>query len=344
VERIEPRVVALNIIEPVAESAPTADRRSTEGQIEWRGDLAPAAWDAALADLGGHPLQSALWGDARRKVDGIVDHRWMALRDGVPIWMIRVEERRLPLIGWVGWAPRGPTTTRGGGIDMTGDCVARLRGQGMRLLVIDPWREASPQGDSPRTIWIDLTRGRDVLMGGLDKDWRYGVGRAARLGVRIAEETDDSAVERFYALCRAVSQRKGFDLPASLALMQALMLPGKSRGAEATLLVARVGDKIAAGSFLIRCGRSAHYFWGATDRAFSHQRAGEAVQWASIEWALDRHCERYDLEGVDPKRNPGTYAFKKKLGGREVVLTGKQYFPSTSVGRAIAWVEAFRRR
>src|SRR5262249_36012865 len=151
----------------------------------------------------------------------------------------------------------------------------------------------------PRTIWIDLTRGREALMAGLDKQWRYGVGRASRLGVSISEETDEASLVQFHALCRVVSQQKGFDLPASLALMNGLVARYKTQATEAALLLARVNGEIAAGSFLIRCGRSAHYFWGATDRAHSHQRVGEAVQWASIEWAMDRHCERYDLEGID---------------------------------------------
>ena len=41
------------------------------------------------------------------------------------------------------------------------------------------------------------------------------------------------------------------------------------------------------------------------------------------EWSLDKNCTRYDLEGIDPVGNPGVYAFKKKMGGREVMLAGK---------------------
>src|SRR5262245_42601397 len=84
-------------------------------ELVWRNDLDSEAWDRALAALGGHPLQSALWGDARREVDGIADHRWVAMSSGVPVWMIRIEERRLPIAGWVGWAPRGPTGKLPGG-------------------------------------------------------------------------------------------------------------------------------------------------------------------------------------------------------------------------------------
>ena len=96
---------------------------------------------------------------------------------------------------------------------------------------------------------------------------------------------------------------------------------------EARLLLARHEGQIAAGAFLMRCGRSLHYFWGATDRRYAKQNVGEAVQWAAIEWGLDRGCVRYDLEGVDPRGNPGVYAFKRKMGGEEVELAGQSFSP-----------------
>ena len=55
------------------------------GALEWDKDPPPAEWDRALAALSGHPLQSCLWGDARRAVDGIAQHRWLARCHGEPI-------------------------------------------------------------------------------------------------------------------------------------------------------------------------------------------------------------------------------------------------------------------
>ena len=72
------------------------------------------------------------------------------------------------------------------------------------------------------------------------------------------------------------------------------------------------------------------------------RRVGEAVQWGAIEWALDRGCTLYDLEGIDPERAPTVYAFKKKMGGREVMLAGKQYSASSFAGRTLAWLDARR--
>ena len=69
-------------------------------------------------------------------------------------------------------------------------------------------------------------------------------------------------------------------------------------------------------------------------------RAGEAVHWAAIEWGLAMGCTRYDLEGIDPQGNPGTYKFKKKMGGTEVALSGKRYIPIGTYGRIVSWLAA----
>ncbi len=109
------------------------------GALEWDKDPPPAEWDHALAALSGHPLQSCLWGDARRAVDGIAQHRWLARRDGEPIWMIRVEERKV-LGGKIAWAPRGPTgRTADMSLSVPPGFDERLRAEGFALLICDPW-------------------------------------------------------------------------------------------------------------------------------------------------------------------------------------------------------------
>lgn len=314
-------------------------------QLTWRESTDSLSWDRALAALGGHPLQSALWGDARRILDGIIDRRFVAVRDGEPVSLVRIEQR--PIFGgrWVGWTPRGPAGETTELSDLSAGLRDRLRRDGMCLFVTDRW--AAPKFDhpsarsAPRTIWIDLSVGIEKLAQNLDKQWRYGVGRAQRLGVTVDSRSDANDIARFFALCTAVAENKGFALRTSVALMERL-LDQSGRDVEARLFLARFQGSIVAGAFVIRCGRSLHYIWGATDRAAANARAGEAVQWAAIEWGVASGCKRYDLEGIDPVRNAGTHAFKMKMGGSEVVLVGKRYYPLAYYGRVFAWLDARR--
>lgn len=309
--------------------------------LEWRCDLDAAAWDRALARLGGHPLQSALWGDARRQAGGTEDLCWAVMRGDDPVWMARVERRKLPAFGWVGWVPRGPTGTDQSKEEFPAELKSRLPG-GLRLLVFNPWQSrADGESGGARTIWIDLAPGLETLSRNLDKQWRYGVGRARRLGVAVDADAGAGDVADFFALCAATSVRKRFRLVESLPMLEAL-LARSGDDVEAKLFLARYQGRIGAGAFIIRCGCSMHYFWGATDRDASEARAGEAVQWAVIEWGVAKGCTRYDLEGIDPVENPGTYAFKRKMGGVEIPLCGKQYVPFDPLGSVVAWVDARR--
>lgn len=303
------------------------------GKWQWDSGADSPAWDENLSTLRGHPLQSALWGDARRDVDGITDFRWQVRKDGQVVWMARFEERQVPFVGRVAWIPRGPTAIAGSVIlEIEQAFFMRLREAGFVLVVTDRWlpgdeAAASASSKRPRTIWLDLAQGSAELWRELDGQWRYGVGRARREGVVCEQTQDEQDIASFFSLCRDISHSKGFPLPGSLELMTRLLRADHSGAVSAHLLVARNPGGLGAGACILRCGRSAHYLWGASDRKHAKFRAGEAVQWAVIEWAVEQGCDLYDLEGIDPVENPGVYEFKKKMGGVEVTLEGMNYRP-----------------
>jgi hypothetical protein len=318
--------------------------------IEWRQDPDAETWDAALANLGGHPLQSALWGDARRAVDGIRDQRWMALRAGNPVWMVRLEERVIPFLGRVAWAPRGPTGQPFARGDQLPDPVSEaLKGAGIVLAITDPWQKLTEDangrgrpGCRPQTIWIDVGAGRDQVWNGLNKRFRQAIRRGQRPGNVTETATSAQDVARFFGLCEAISHVKGFRLPGSLPLMLRLLQQQGACDVEARLFVTRRSGRVSAGVFIIRCGRSTHFFWGGTDREHSKEGVGETAHWAAIEWSLANRCRVHDLEGIDPKRNPGVHFFKRKMGGAEVTLGGRQYHPLSRRGQLVAWLDARR--
>lgn len=309
--------------------------------------LEPHAWDTVLAQLGGHPLQSAAWGSARQCSGRTGESRWLAKQEGKVVWMARVEERRIPGVGRVAWVPRGPTVHPDADVEMlTALFQLKLRDAGFVLAVMSPWQVACGGADfaaaknaapvRPATIWIDLGVGRDRLWQGLDKQWRYGVGKAKRSRVTVRQTNDPEQIDWFFGLCRSIGRAKGFSLPASAALMRRLIRHGQTGSVQARLFVAELDGRPGAGAFIMSCGSSIHYMWGGTDREFAKLRLGEAVQWGVMEWALAEGCRLYDLEGIDPANNPGTYAFKKKMGGTEILLVPRMVWPLTLRGRLLA--------
>jgi Acetyltransferase (GNAT) domain len=317
------------------------------GALEWDKDPPPAEWDHALAALCGHPLQSCLWGDARRAVDGTVQHRWLARRGGEPIWMIRVEERKVPG-GKIAWAPRGPTgRTAEMSLSVPPGFEERLRAEGFALLICDPWVEdretAQPYAKAartkPQTIWIDLSAGKDAVFSNLHKHVRNGVRRAAKTGVNVETTCDPDRIREFADLCSSISVRKGFELRATSDFVNTLLKSSRSnKDAEAVLFVSLKEGKLGAGLLALRVGQSVHMTFAGTNRDLRQERVGEACQWGVMEWAITRGCTRYDLEGIDPANNASVYEFKKRLGGEEITLRGHIHLPLKFSGRAMSWL------
>jgi hypothetical protein len=316
------------------------------GALEWEKDPPAAEWDHALAALSGHPLQSCLWGDARFALDGIVQHRWLARRDGEPVWMIRVEERRV-LGGKIAWAPRGPTgRTADLSLALPPGFEKQLKAAGFSLLIRDPWvrttgRLATGLDDAgrpkPRTIWLDLSPGGDVIFKNFHTQMRKGVRRAARAGIHVETTCDPARIAEFVELCSSISHEKGFALRVTSTLIKFLLdHSGIGADVEAVQFVTLKDGELGSGLFVLRVGKNVHQIFGGTNRDLSTERVGEACQWGVIEWALARGCTRYDLEGIDPANNPSVYEFKKRLGGEEITLHGHAHTPLTFSGRAMS--------
>ncbi len=73
-----------------------------------RFDHGSEEWNVLLAAIGGHPLQSALWGDAKKAVYGITDRRMALYDQDKLVALARIENKGLERILKLGWIPQGP--------------------------------------------------------------------------------------------------------------------------------------------------------------------------------------------------------------------------------------------
>lgn len=319
---------------------------SSQGVIllNWNFDVDAKQWDNLLSLNNGHPLQSALWGEARRRVDGVEDRRWAAFDGGEVVWMGRYEIRQIPVGGRVVWIPRGPVS-----IDhplaMSAhlEFLSMLKEQGYLICFTDPYPQALcneshgiPLSASAKTLWLDLKNDKDVLFNNMHKKLRYGVRAAERAGVVLEVTRSPEDVTSFFQLCDQISETKQFALPGSEQLLQELLLLSRPDSAyKAHLFVARFGGRLVSGYLSIENGNSLHNIWNGTERSSSKQCPGEAVLWHQVAWGVDAGLSIYDQEGIDEENNPGCYKFKKRLGGEEVTLPGLHAQPFGIFGGAV---------
>ena len=70
------------------------------------------------------------------------------------------------------------------------------------------------------------------------------------------------------------------------------------------------------------------------------------LQWKMIEWLKKNECAYYDLNGINPRTNPGTYQFKTGLCGRngqDVYFLGQfDACPNLIIYFLLRWGDKFR--
>ncbi|MBA4695790.1 MAG: peptidoglycan bridge formation glycyltransferase FemA/FemB family protein [Legionella sp.] len=309
--------------------------------IRWKKNLSPKQWDDTVASMQGHLLQTATWGQAKKTTFYLLDHYWIAYQKEQPIFLVRFEEKRYAGFK-IAWIPKGPIFLH---YDMSSivfnDFLNQLKANGFLCCLTFPSKPVTTsqeKGHLPQTIWLDLRIGKECLWQQTQKKFRYGVRQAKQLGLLIAETKRADDVLAFYALCQQLSRQKKFSLNTSLSFLQTLLTNAYSKQIESCLLLAQHDGHLQGGAFILRCGETVHYLWGAVAR---HQmptkvQVGEALQWAIIEWSLSRNCTRYDLEGVDKRKNPGVYQFKRKLRGQIITFPGMQIVPLTPLAK-VGW-------
>lgn len=175
-----------------------------------------------------------------------------------------------------------------------------------------------------RTIIIDLERSLDDLRKGLEKKWRNCLNRAERSNLELREGCDDAMFEIFLVMYREMLARKRLAEPGDIQRFRAMqsMLPARFK--MKVFVVFEKGEP-SAGAICSAIGRRGLYLFGATADIGMKNKASYLVQWRVIEWLKEVGCAEYDLHGSHPESNPGVYAFKKGLcgkNGKEVEFAG----------------------
>ena len=312
----------------------------------------PEEWRSALAQTpASHVLQSWEWGDIKEQTGWHADR--VALRResegvfGAFQFLWRELGPNLPVR--IGYVPKGPALDwhDGDAVDRALDAIeAQARKRKCLFVKIDPdvrsdlaegvvltsklkrrgWRFSEDQIQFKNTAYSDLRVDEETLLSGMKSKWRYNIRLARRRGITVREGTSDD-LSAFYAMYAETGVRDGFLIRpyAYYASTWKTMLSAhcdEANPAGGALLLAEHKEETdpVAGLFLMKYGRSAWYFYGASTERRRRDMPNHLLQWEAMRWARRNGCTVYDWWGAptdleDPLDSmQGVWQFKRGFG------------------------------
>ncbi len=166
-----------------------------------------------------------------------------------------------------------------------------------------------------RTILMDVTPSMEELREGMKAHWKRELKVAEKGRLEILEGSGEAQLTDFIEIYREMVARKHFVEPNDInkfRLIQA-RLP---EDMKMKVLLCRSDEGICAGIITSAIGKMAVYLFGATSNAGMKSRGSYLLQWKSLAKFKQGGVTVYDLNGINPENNPGSYKFKSDLAGK----------------------------
>ena len=166
-----------------------------------------------------------------------------------------------------------------------------------------------------RTILMDISPSLAELRDGLMPHWKRELKAAERNRLDIIEGEHDELFEAFVGIYKEMVSRKQFVEPNDIHQFRAIqkLLPPDLK---MKVMLCKEGDTICSGLICSVIGNTALYLFGATSNRGMKSRGSYILQWKLIEQLTRKQVPIYNLNGINPVKNPGTYKFKADLAGR----------------------------
>lgn len=266
---------------------------------------------------GGNMLQTRAWGEFKRSW-GWQPAYLVSDESAMPVAALFLR-RHVPGLGWLWYAPKGPAASS---VDQLGQMLAsRSAFPGAFCVQVEPelagtpanrlaltslgLRKAEDVQISRATAIVDLAPDEDAVLASFKPKTRYNIRLAGRRGVTVAPvPCDEAGVTAMYGLMAAAFQRAGFPLrpPAYYSGYWRLF----EASGQGQLFLARLGEEVLAGAFVIHVGDRAWYKDGGSYTQRHELMAPHLVQWEAMRWLRARGVRSYDLFAVPSQEQLAT--------------------------------------
>ncbi len=166
-----------------------------------------------------------------------------------------------------------------------------------------------------RTILMDVRPSLEELENGFHQKWRKHLKRARTNNLEILEGEDDALFQALESVHKEMVARKRFSGAQNMGVYQRaqqLLAPDQ----KLKVVLCRVKGEIVAGALFSTMGDTALDLYRATSNAGVATYGSYLVQWHVLQRIREAGCKWYNLNGINPVRNPGGYQFKSQLAGK----------------------------
>ncbi len=168
--------------------------------------------------------------------------------------------------------------------------------------------------DRYRTFKLDISPPLEVLRKNLGKTWRLHLNRAEKSSFQIIEGSSDDLYGIYLSLLKEMLARKKF-LPGVDYNKYRLIQNDLPEDFKMKIMVCEFEGEPICSIICSAIGDTGTYLLGATGNKGLKLHGSNFLHWHMVKWLKEKSCIWYDLGGIDPVRNPGTYQFKRGLAG-----------------------------
>lgn len=172
---------------------------------------------------------------------------------------------------------------------------------------------------------MDLVPPLEDLREGMRQHWKRSLKAAERNGLELVEGSQDQLFKEFIDIYQEMVARKKFVEPNDINQFRTIQgrLPDKLK---MNILLCRSAEGRCAGLVGSGIGNTTLYLFGATSNTDMKSKGSYLLHWKLIEHAKRNGMSTYNLNGINPDKNPGTFRFKGDLAwknGRDVCYLGR---------------------
>lgn len=176
-----------------------------------------------------------------------------------------------------------------------------------------------------RTLVMDLTLPLDAIRQGLGRNWKRKLKQNEQSTLETIEGADLSLFESFGPVYAQMIARKS--LPVSEMFSQFAQIQSRlPEELKMGILLCKSEGALCAGLVWCAMGDTGIELLAATSDIGAEAGGSHLLRWRLVERFKQLGLLHYNLNGIDPIANPGTYRFKKELAGktgRDVCYLGK---------------------